>query len=143
MTSDHDARTRTVVSWLREDAHENAERVLLAALNDIDHTQQRRSWWPARRFPAMNTFAKAFVATAAVVAVAVGGINLLPGSQTGAGGPPPSTSPSTPPPSPSPFAESDPGADGKPGGRSDAGSHPGRRDHAAGHLRHSPVAGAE
>jgi hypothetical protein len=61
MTTDHDARTRTVVSWLREDAHENAERVLLAALNDIDHTQQRRSWWPARRFPAMNTFAKALL----------------------------------------------------------------------------------
>lgn len=50
----------------------------------------------------MNTFAKALVATAAVVAVAVVGINLLPGSQTGPGGPPPPASPSTPPPSPSP-----------------------------------------
>ncbi len=33
-------------------------------------------------------------------------------------------------------------ADGNPGGRRDASSHSGRRDHAAGHLRHSPVAGA-
>jgi len=50
----------------------------------------------------MNTFAKALVATAAMVAIAVMGINLLPGSQTGVGGPPPPASPSAPPPSLSP-----------------------------------------
>ena len=38
--------------------------------------------------------------------------------------------------------DGDPGADGNPGGRRDASSDSGRRDHAAGHLRHSPVAGA-
>jgi hypothetical protein len=49
----------------------------------------------------MNTFAKALVATTAVVAVAVVGINLLPGRQTGVGGPSQSASPSAPPASPS------------------------------------------
>jgi hypothetical protein len=102
MTTERDPRTRTVLSWLREDAHENAERVLLRALDEVDTTPQRRSRWPAWRPSDMNTFAKVLVATAAVVAVAVLGINLRPGSQTGAGGPPPSASPSTPPPSPSP-----------------------------------------
>jgi len=102
MTTEHDPRTRIVLSWLREDAHENPERLLLRALDEVDATPQRRSWWPARRFPAMNTFAKVLVATAAVVAVAVVGVNLLPGNQTGAGGPPPTASPSAPPPSPSP-----------------------------------------
>jgi hypothetical protein len=93
LTTDHDGRSRIVVSWLREDAHENAERVLLEALNEIDHTRQRRSWWPAWRFADMNTFAKVLVATAAVVVVAVVGINLLPGG-SGPGGSPPSPSPS-------------------------------------------------
>jgi hypothetical protein len=108
MTTERDPRTRIVLSWLREDAHENPEHMLLRALDEVDATPQRRSWWPARRFPAMNTFAKALVATAAVVAVAVVGINLLPGSQTGAGGTPPPASPSTPPPSPSRSASPSP-----------------------------------
>lgn len=114
MTTEHDARTRTVVSWLREDAHENAERALLSALDEVDHTQQRRSWWPAWRFPDMNNVAKVLVATAAVVAIAAVGINLLPGSQTGTGGAPPaasaSTLPSSPSPSPSPSPTPEPTA---------------------------------
>jgi hypothetical protein len=108
MTTERDPRTRIVLSWLREDAYENPERMLLRALDEVDATPQRRPWWPARRFPAMITFAKALVATAAVVAVAVVGINLLPG-QTGAGGPPPA-SPSAPPPSPSPTPTATPTA---------------------------------
>jgi hypothetical protein len=105
MTTERDPRTHIVLSWLREDAHENPERMLLRALDEVDATPQRRSRWPARRFPAMNTFAKALVATAAVVALAVAGINLLPGSQTGTGGLPPAASPS---PSPSPTAKPTP-----------------------------------
>jgi hypothetical protein len=97
MTHEHDGQTRIVVSWLREDAHENAERVLLAALNDIDHTQQRRPWWPAWRFADMNNVAKVLVATAAVVAVAVAGINILPRTGTGPGAVPPSPSPTASP----------------------------------------------
>lgn len=102
MTPEHDVRTRLVVTWLRKDAHENAERVLLAALNEVDHTRQRRSWWPAWRFADMNDLAKVLVATAAVVAVAVVGINLLPETGTGPGAVPPAPSPS---PSTSPSQE--------------------------------------
>jgi hypothetical protein len=96
MTTEPDSRTRTVLSWLREDAHENAERMLLRALDEVDATPQRRPCWPARRSSEMNTFAKALVAAAAVVAIAVVGINLLPGIQRGAGGATPSASPSAP-----------------------------------------------
>ena len=38
-----------VLSWLHEDAHENAEPYLLRALDEVDTTPQRRPWWPARR----------------------------------------------------------------------------------------------
>ena len=102
MTTEHDPRTRTVVSWLREDGHENAERVLLSAMNEIDHTRQRRSMWPAWRFSDMNAFAKLIAATGAVVVVAVVGFTLIPRGGSGTG-PPPSPTPSmSPSPSPSP-----------------------------------------
>ena len=69
MTTERDPRTRIVLSWLREDAHENAERVLLRALDEVDTTPQRRSWWPAWRTDRMNTFAKLIAAAAAVLVV--------------------------------------------------------------------------
>jgi hypothetical protein len=106
--TEHDARNRIVVSWLREDGHENAERVLVSTLDEIDHTPQRRSWWPAWRFSDMNTFAKVLVATVAVASVAFVGINLLPTSGSGPGAQPtpsPSSSPTVAPsetPQPSP-----------------------------------------
>ena len=93
--TDHDPRTRMVVDWLREDAHENADRVLLSALNDIDHIKQRRPWWPTWRFPAMNGVAK-LVAAAAVVGAALLALALLP-LATGPGGPGPTPSPSSSP----------------------------------------------
>ena len=40
MTTERDARTRIVLSWLREDAREDAERVLLSALDEVDTTPQ-------------------------------------------------------------------------------------------------------
>jgi len=99
--SDRDV-TRAIRSWLHEDRHEDVSRIAAAVLDRVEATPRRRArWWPARRFPAMNTFAKALVATTAVVAVAVVGVNLLPGRQTGVGGPPQSASPSAPPASPS------------------------------------------
>ena len=78
MTTERDPRTRTVLSWLRDDAHENAERVLLLALDEVDTTPQRRSWWPARRSTPMNTYARYAIAAAAVLMVAVVGYSLLP-----------------------------------------------------------------
>jgi hypothetical protein len=80
MTTDHDPRTPIVLSWLREDAHENAERVLLRALDEVDTTPQRRSWWPARRSNRMNTYVKLIGAAAAVLVVAVVGYQFLPSS---------------------------------------------------------------
>lgn len=97
MTTEHDPRTRIVLSWLREDAHENAERVLLRALDEVDTTPQRRSRWPARRSSDMNAFAKVAIAAAAVVVIAVAGFQFLPRAGLTGGQPTP-----TPEPSPSP-----------------------------------------
>ena len=80
MTTERDPGTRIVLSWLREDAHENAERVLLRALDEVDATPQRRSWWPARRPMQMNTYTKLAIGAAALVVVAVVGYNVLPRS---------------------------------------------------------------
>jgi hypothetical protein len=100
--------TRTVRSWLRTDEHESADRVLDDVLALLDATPQRRSWWPARRFADMNTFAKLLIAAAAVVVVAFVGINFLPRSGGDVGVTPiatPSPSPSpTPSPAPTPEA---------------------------------------
>ena len=99
--SDRDV-TRAIRSWLHEDRHEDVSRIAAAVLDRVEATPRRRArWWPARRSSDMNNFAKVLFATAAVVVVAVVGINLLPRSQTGVGGPPQSASPSAPPPSPS------------------------------------------
>jgi hypothetical protein len=95
MTTERDPRTAIVLSWLREDAHENAERVLLQALDEVDATPQRRPWWPAWRSDRMPTYAKLIAAVAAVLVVAVVGYQFLPGNG-GIGGQP------TVAPSPSP-----------------------------------------
>ena len=95
MTTGHDPQTRIVLSWLREEAHENPEHMLLRALDEVDATPQRRSW-PAWRSNRMNSYAKLIVAAAAVLLVAVVGYQFLPRSG-GAGGEPtiaPSPSPS-------------------------------------------------
>jgi hypothetical protein len=96
MTTDRDPRTRIVLSWLREDAHESAEAMLLRALDEVDATPQRRSW-PAWRSNRMNTFAKLIVAAAAVLVVAVVGYQFLPAQSGGTGGQP-TTAPSPSPP---------------------------------------------
>jgi len=77
MTTERDPRTRIVLSWLREDEYENAERVLLRALDEVDTTPQRRSWWPAWRTNRMTTYAK-LIAAAAVLVVVIVGYSMLP-----------------------------------------------------------------
>ncbi len=114
-TSDRDV-TRAIRSWLHEDRHEDASRIAAAVLDRVEATPRRRpKWWPARRSSDMNTFAKLLVATAAVVVVAVVGINLLPRSGSEIGTPQPSSSPS-PSPSLSPSPTVAPSSSGAFGG---------------------------
>jgi hypothetical protein len=95
-----------IASWLREEAPDRAsDRLLEAARLQIASTNQRRSWWPARRIPRMTTAPKLAVAAAAVVAVAVAGINFLPGTGGPGGQRVPSPSPSI---SPSPAVSASP-----------------------------------
>jgi hypothetical protein len=89
MTTERDPRTRIVLSWLHEDAHEDAERVLLRALDEVDATSQHRRSWPVRWLTDMNAFAKLAIAAAAVVVIAVAGIQFLPRSGTSVGHPVP------------------------------------------------------
>ena len=93
MTTEPDPRTRIVLSWLQEDAHEDAERVLLRALDEVDATSQHGSSWPARRLTAMSSFAKLAIAAATVVVIVVAGIQFLPRSGTSGGGPSPTATP--------------------------------------------------
>ena len=80
MTIERDPRTRTVLSWLREDAHENAERVLLLALDEVETTPQRRSWWPARRSLTVIKPLPLAIGAAALLVVAAFVVGLAPRS---------------------------------------------------------------
>jgi hypothetical protein len=55
-----------------------ADRALSSALEEIHSTRQRRALWPAWRTDRMNSYAK-LIAAAAVLAVAIGSYQLLPG----------------------------------------------------------------
>lgn len=99
---------RIIRAFIDEGLTELPDRVYDAVRSDIDRTRQRVVIGPWRT-PSMNSFAKVLIAAAAVVVVAVVGINLLPrtGGDVGvAVSPSPTTSPSTtttaaPTPSPS------------------------------------------
>ena len=95
---------RTARLWLEDGPTELSDRVLQAALDEIHVTKQRRAWWPARRFRQMNTPIRIAVAAAAVVLIALVGVNLMGRNGGGVGGPPasPTASPTTAPPSASP-----------------------------------------
>lgn len=71
---------RILDGFLADGTNELADRVLDAALTDINKTPQRRSWWPTWRFAHMNIYAKTAIAAAAVVVVAIVGYRFLPGS---------------------------------------------------------------
>jgi hypothetical protein len=91
---------RSISAWLEAEAPSRTpDDVLEASRDRIRNTRQRRSWWPARRISDMNDFAKVLFATAAVVAVAMVAINVLPGGGSGTGGvrASPSMNPTVPP----------------------------------------------
>ena len=102
MSTDRDVTTRIVRSWLHEDAHEDADRILDLVLDEIDTTPQRSASWLARRFPIMNSnMFRVGIAAAVVIVLAFVGLRFLPGSGS-FGGPPPPTPTPTLEPSPSP-----------------------------------------
>ena len=77
---------RTARLWLQDGPSQLADRVLEAALDEIHVTRQRRVWGPARRFPSMGNAIR-LAAVAAVLVVAVAGINLFLPGNGGLGGP--------------------------------------------------------
>jgi hypothetical protein len=100
MSTDRDVTSRIVRSWLHEDAHEDADRILNLVLDQIDTAPQRRAGWLARRFPPMNSnFVRVAAVVAAVVVIAVVAFNYLPGSDTPGGEPSTSPKPSAAEPS--------------------------------------------
>jgi hypothetical protein len=103
MSTDRDV-TGIVRSWLHEDAHEDADRILDLVLDEIDTTPQRPfKWWLARTF-SLTINPMGLALTAAVVVALVLGIKLLSGPSVG------DFSEATPTPRPSANPISVPGA---------------------------------
>jgi hypothetical protein len=90
--------------------------------SDIDRTRQRVVIGPWRT-PDMNSFAKLAIAAAAVVAVALVGINLLPRGSNDVGGPPAPSASSSPSAPASPSASPSASADSWHGGIYDVGRY--------------------
>lgn len=82
MSTDREV-TRIVRSWLNEDRHEDADRVLDTVLAELETTPQRRSWWSAWRHPVMNTTMRFALVAAAIVIVALIGYQLIAGPNVG------------------------------------------------------------
>jgi hypothetical protein len=70
---------RTAQLWLEDGPTVMSDRALQAALDEIHVTRQRRAWWLARRFFQMNPTFRVAIGAAALLAVAIVAINLLPG----------------------------------------------------------------
>jgi len=102
MSTDRDT-TRIVRSWLRDDEHQSADRVLDAVLDRLDTTPQRRTtWWPARRTSDMNKFVVLGVAAAAVLLIVFIGVQLTGTPNLGGLLPTPAVTESPQPDSPTP-----------------------------------------
>ena len=81
--SNHLDPDRSIARWLVAEAPDRApERLLEASRAQVRSTAQRRSLRLVRRIQAMNSYAKLAIAAAAVLVVAVVGINLGPGLNT-------------------------------------------------------------
>jgi hypothetical protein len=96
MTTDRDTAHR-VGSWLKEDRHEDGNRILSAVLDQLDDTPQRRSWRAAWRLLLMNNTFRLGLAAASLVVVAIVGLTLFTGRNVAAPQPTPSPSPTATP----------------------------------------------
>ena len=98
MSTDHDAK-RIVRSWLHEDRHEDADRVLGAVLDQVKTTPQHRPRWSVGGMLTMNKFLAAGLGAAAVVAVLFIGAQLrntpIPGGPSGTQSAAPSEAPAS------------------------------------------------
>jgi hypothetical protein len=79
-------------SFLREEWHEDANRVASTVLDELDATPQRRSMWSAWRFQPMPNTVRIALAAAAVVVIAILGYQFLVAPNVGAPNPTPSPS---------------------------------------------------
>lgn len=86
--------TGAVQSWLKEDAHEDAERVMFAVLQELDSRPQRRAAWSVGRLLGRPSSLRLVVAAAAVVVVLALGLVF---TRPNVGVPVPSASPSAAP----------------------------------------------
>jgi hypothetical protein len=77
MSAERDVN-RIVRSWIREEEHDSADRVLEIVISCLDTTPQRRSWWPSRRFSHVSNPVRLAIAAAAVLVVALVGLRFLP-----------------------------------------------------------------
>ena len=94
MSTDRDV-TRIVRSWLKKDAHEDADRVLNLVLDQLDTTPQRRVVWPVRRILSMSSNVRFGLVAAAIVVAIVVGIGLF--NRPSVGGPAASPTPTVAP----------------------------------------------
>ena len=106
MTQQRDIE-RLLDQWFADGSSVAPDRVVDIVADRIERQPQRPAWRLDWRHLTMNPFAKAGVAIAAVVLIAVVGYTLLPGTSGGVGGPAPTAIPTASPttaPSPSPSA---------------------------------------
>jgi hypothetical protein len=95
---------RILDRYLAEGAEQVPDRVIDAALDQIDHIPQRRTVRVPWRTPSVNVFSTALGRAAAIViaVVAIGGSIIFLGSRNGIGGPPAATPTPAPTASPAP-----------------------------------------
>ena len=86
MITDRDLN-RIVRSWLKENTHEDAGRVLDSALYEVDTTPQRQPSWLERGFPLMSNAVRFALAAAAAAVLALIGYQLLIAPNVGGPGP--------------------------------------------------------
>jgi hypothetical protein len=83
MSTENDV-ARSLRSWLREERHEDADRVLDVVFDQIPATPQRRAGWLARRLPLMNNSMLRYGIGAVALALAVVvGFSFLAGRDVG------------------------------------------------------------
>jgi hypothetical protein len=107
MTTEREVE-RIVERWLVDGVDKMPDRVYLSILDRVERQPQQHAWRVSWRESNVNAYLKPILAVAAVLLVAVVGLNVLPIAPSSIGGPAPTATPSpTPTPTPSPPALSD------------------------------------